>query len=237
LEVNVELVSAYVRADFPEIQESEFDELARSLAERIASISRDFASRVKAKDELDLIYDLDQGSLINIAKVFGALMATYVFISQYPNFRNGVIQIYEDARAAGESIVQEFKNVTGIKERSIRYERTTPRDVNRLLRIIQNVENPSGEIPESVRRDAIIADLARLHRQNPDDPTIQRVIDIIPKDQAPPIPRRLEDILALDERRRRRVAARREAAGRFVAPAGRRLPSVRRLHFHSTFRI
>jgi len=105
LEVNVELVSAYVRADFPDIQESEFDELARSLAESISRIGRDFSARVKAKDEFELIYDLDQGSLVNVARIFGALMATYVFISQYPNFRNGVIQIYEDARAAGESIV------------------------------------------------------------------------------------------------------------------------------------
>ena len=87
--------------------------------------SYDFSIRRDAEGNSELIYYLDEGSLKGSVRIIGsALLATYVALSQYPAFRNGVIQLYQDARALGNAAIQEFKHITGVREQDIIYRRT-----------------------------------------------------------------------------------------------------------------
>jgi hypothetical protein len=212
----MKLLDTYVRVESPEINEQRFRRLATILQERLIPICRNFSETVGISGESEFVYYLEQGSIINRNNIVSALLATYVTLGGYHDFRESVIQLYEDVRSASSAIVNEFKNVVGSKESDIRYKRTESRDVKRLYRLVQNVDLLSSGhrfLPETRPRQAaqIVTDLAGLLRSNPNEPELRGVLDIIPQtDHIPPIPRDPDEVLALD--RRRRLSSHQKAA-------------------------
>ena len=230
----MELANLYVRAESQGVKRAEFEVMAKHLEEIISRLGREFLRRLRVEGESELIYYLEQGSLIGSARIIGAaVLATYVTISQYPAFRNGVIQLYEDARTMGNAAIEEFKRITRAREQEIIYRRTISRDVNRLRRIVENIDFlSSGHVPESEAvacRDAIASDIAGLHRAHPEDHSIERLLDLVPRRRIPPIPERMDGIMEMDERRRWLQAPGEEPAGaRVIAHRPRtRAPSFR----------
>jgi hypothetical protein len=194
----MELANFYVHARFPEVSRSEFEAMATRLEERVVVLGRSFARRHEAR-ESELIYYFDEGSLVGRAKIIGGLaLGVYVAISQYPEFRKGVTELYEDARAFGTAAVQEFRHVTGVREQDILYQRRISRDVNRLHRIVENVDLiASGLVPESDAmryRDAIVSDIAGLQKSHPTDVSIERLLEVVPGRQLPPMPKNIHDL-------------------------------------------
>jgi hypothetical protein len=84
------LVDTYVRAEFREMREPEFREVARVLEQRVSLIGKEFSYRVQAESNLELFYELEQGSLVSAAKILGVLAATYVAIHSIPTFETGL---------------------------------------------------------------------------------------------------------------------------------------------------
>jgi hypothetical protein len=137
-------------------------------------------------------YSLEQGTLIQKAKVVGAIVSgLYLGISEYPAFREGAIKIYHDAEAFSTAVMSEFKKATGSKESDVIYKRTVPKDVTRLRRVVDSInaanERPLARRDVGVIRNQIIQDIAALYRSDPSDLAIPRMLALVPDDKIPDV--------------------------------------------------
>jgi hypothetical protein len=221
----MELADFYIHARFRELSRSEFENMARLSEEYIIGHARAFSERHGPTHESEFIYYFDEGSLKQKAKIIGGLvLATYVTLSHYSDFRKSVIELYDDARAFGDAAVQEFQNATGVIEEDILYRRSVSRDVNQLHRIVKNVDLlTSGHLPETEAmeyREAIASDIVALQLAHPIDYSIQRLLEVVPRRHLPFVPRNIDDLVAI-------VTQRRWEKEELEVPAGKRRPRGR----------
>lgn len=93
-----------------------------------------------------------EGSLILYATVAGTMTMLYNFVKDYPSFREGAIQLYEDARMLAESINTESLFVSKAKHRQvIRVEARTGviGSIRNIIMFFDSVKSKEGIVPVS----------------------------------------------------------------------------------------
>lgn len=230
--IGMEVADAYVRASYLVGTEKEFNNLAQALEARVILVARGYFN-----EGVELNYLLEEGTLLGRVKVIGALIgAIYVAVSQYPDFRQGVLKIHEDAKAFGEAVVQEFKSVTGITNEHILKKRTMSRDVGALYRIVRNLDGLRTSSPERQRtlKQRIIADLARLCRSYPHDHEVLELLALLKAEELPDLPQTPQEIIAADENRRRKRQELKKEQEPITATGTKPRP---RFRYEKTFRL
>jgi hypothetical protein len=202
-----------ISANFRNLEEREFRELALSFEQRISIVSPEIY-RAHAKIE----YSFEEGSLKSRVKaILAGSLILYGAVSEYPSFRDGVIKLHHDAITFGHTIVQEFKSVTGVKDKDIGFKRTMSRDVNRLYRITTNIdalERPTSPFEKNIIREKIITDIAGVCLANPYDEAIWNIINILPRDKIPGLPKTSDEAIAVVRDRKRQVRSSADRAPR-----------------------
>jgi hypothetical protein len=189
-----------ISANFRNLEEREFRELALSFEQRISIVSPEIY-RAHAKIE----YSFEEGSLKSRVKaILAGSLILYGAVSEYPSFRDGVIKLHHDAITFGHTIVQEFKS-------------TMSRDVNRLYRITTNIdalERPTSPFEKNIIREKIITDIAGVCLANPYDEAIWNIINILPRDKIPGLPKTSDEAIAVVRDRKRQVRSSADRAPR-----------------------
>jgi hypothetical protein len=113
-----------------------FEELATSLEREVVEIAKAvFVSGVEVE------YSLDEGSLIERAKVGGKTLAVVIgVVAGYHELRESVIDIYNDAHRFGTVVVDQFQSFTGIPRSEFISRRIVPKDVSTLRKIIKKTD-------------------------------------------------------------------------------------------------
>jgi len=102
--------------------------LARQLEPRVINIAREiFVSDAK------LEYLLEDGTLIQRARLFKAILAIIGAIAGYHELRESAINMYDDANRFSHWVIEEFHKITDTSPSSVIYKRTLPTDVRRLI--------------------------------------------------------------------------------------------------------
>jgi hypothetical protein len=125
--------------------------------------------------------------------------------------------------------------LTGTTPNQEVYRRTTSRDMNRLHRIVHSFDQAANHNLSRTgllqARSEVIHDLAGLARANPDDPEIDTILHLLPRDRIPDLPDTPLDAVAIDEREHEH----RPPLHDEPEPVARHRPR-RRFHKHSVLR-
>jgi hypothetical protein len=235
------LVDFYAHARYRDLKPSEFDDLAVRLEERIVQLGRDFSAGYRSDGQSELVYSLTEGTVKASTRIIAYVMAAYVTVSQYPEFRKGVLQLYHDASVAGTLMMSTFQNVTGVRDREIIYKRTVSPDVSRLKRLCDAIDKLStlyltGSEAASLR-EAIVSNIAHFKEASPNDPSIDKIFDVLRRQHLPGLPPNIDDLLAIDEERRRLAKAPAKGQIRIEEGKERPRPAPPRRSYQRIYRI
>lgn len=225
------VVDTYIHAEHGPVRKDTFDRMAITLEQSALQIARESFGR-----GYELEFLIEEGTLWERVRVFGPklirILEVVIVLDSAPS---AIADLVEKSHRVGESIIEEFRNVTNTAPHQIIYKRTTSRDVNRLARIMRNVDAlSSGNLSraDAARiRDRIIVDLAGLARSNPDDEGVQKLMDQLPTRHLPGFPETPPEAIEwLNDRQKKQGKFKEMAAsdevGR-IEPEVRELPSWR----------
>jgi hypothetical protein len=191
----------YIHAEF--LERFEFPRLASSLEHRIVRLAKEIFV-----EGVEIEFILEDGSLIERTKVIGKRLAIAItVVAGYHEFRESVIYIYDDAQKFGRLVIEEFYQITETSPSNIIYKRWVPSDINRLRRIVENVDRSQGtrRLDRQEQIDKIVADIAALSRSNQDEnESVQHILDLIRREKVPELPKSIEEIAEINEREERR---------------------------------
>jgi hypothetical protein len=109
--------------------------------------------------EVDVV--IEAGSLLVRITVIGLLLGTYDAISKYPDFKEGLAALVEDAEKYGSAVVNEVLKVTGAKKPdSVAKRDMTP---GKLMRVIEKLERVK-ELEKQVRKPVVQEELRQIAR-------------------------------------------------------------------------
>jgi hypothetical protein len=123
-------------------------------------IAYEEASRVYGpKVEIEISFEI--GSLKTRVKVFlGACIAVYGFVATYPDFKEGLNQMVQDAKIFAGSFNEEFVSKTGIKSGDIVSRQRKKETPGRILRALERLEEY-----EQRGRNVLRDELSIIHEQ------------------------------------------------------------------------
>ncbi|MDX0584690.1 hypothetical protein GOD01_17530 [Sinorhizobium medicae] len=136
-------------------------------------IAYEEASRVYGpKVEIEISFEI--GSLKTRVQVFlGACLAVYGFVATYPDFKEGLNQMVQDARDFAGSFNEEFISKAGIESEDIVSRQRKIETPGRILRVLESLEEY-----ERRGRNALRDELPRILEQ-----LARALADLEPQDQ------------------------------------------------------
>lgn len=194
----MQVADCYIHIKYRRLRPGEFE----ILSEQLYGVATSLAQTVRRGH--DLYYTFEEGTLFQrIVMVGGLLLGTAEVLSHYHDLRESVIEMVHDGETFSEYAIKKFHELTNTSSSQDIYKRTSSRDMNRLRRIVSNFDQAaSGNITPtglSHARSEVIHDLAGLARANPDDPEIEKILHLLPRDRIPEIPSSPAEAIAIDE--------------------------------------
>jgi hypothetical protein len=194
----MQIADCYIHVQYRRLRPGEFE----SLSEQLYEVATDLARNVRRARDLDFTFE--EGSLIQRILLAGTLVATSLdAVSHYHDLRESIIDIVHDGQTFSEYAIKKFHELTKTTPSQDIYKRTSSRDMNRLHRIVFNFDQAaSGNLsPTGLlhARSEVIHDLAGLTRANPDDPEIEKFLNLLPRDRIPDLPSSPAEAIAIDE--------------------------------------
>jgi len=182
--------------------------------------------------EVDVV--LEAGSLLIRVTVIGLLLGTYDAISKYPDFKEGVSALVEDARHYGSAIYNEVLKITGErKANSVAKREMTPGKIADVIQRLERLQELEKQAPRQVVQEElhrIVREVRAIERdlQPQERQFVERELQLKglpPPDQLPkPIPDHKETRLAILREREDRIG---RAAGE----------KRKRLRYHNHFAV
>ena len=128
-----------------EISEAQFERLSIEIDAAAARIAREIYGPAV---EVDVV--VEAGSLlVRITVIGGLLLGTYDAISNYPDFKAGVVALVEDAEKYGSAIVDEVLKVTGQKKPDgVSKRGMTPGRISRVIEKLEQVRELERHAPK-----------------------------------------------------------------------------------------
>jgi len=228
------IADVYVRAAHRQMEEAEFDLVSQSLGQQLAALGRDHLPH-----GLSLRYQFEEGSVVGRLKVIGALLGTlYVGIANYPDFRNGIIQLYDDASAFGSAALELFKKETGVTAKDIQYKRISSGDVGKLYNVVRNIDlirsDRTSPSHRTEAKDEISSNLRSLASSMPRE-EFSAILHAIPRHDVPELPGTAEEAITLFDDRKR-IGTVRDGSSNLTQRSKRPAPKIRR-KFRRTFSL
>jgi len=194
----MQVADCYIHVRYRRLEPREFERLSEKLYE----VATNLARTVKRAHDLDFTFE--EGSLIQRILLAGTFLFTSLdAVSHYHDLRESIIEMVHDGETFGDYAIKRFHELTNTTPNQEVYRRTTSRDMNRLHRIVSNFDQAaSGNMSRTGllhARSEVIHDLAGLARANPDDPEIDTILHLLPRDRIPDLPRTPLDAIAIDE--------------------------------------
>jgi hypothetical protein len=193
----MQVADCYIHVNYRSLDGPEFEQLSKRLFDEANRLAR----VVKRAQQVDFTFE--QGTIIQRIVVIGVVLH---IVSQYHDLRESVKEMVRDSETFSTQVIKTFHHVTNTTTANDIYRRTASKDLNRLRRIISNVDQIAyGHVPVSELsplREQIIRDLAGLARANPDDTEIERLFHLLPKDRIPDFPKTPRDAVLMDVPRR-----------------------------------
>jgi hypothetical protein len=195
----MQVADCYIHVRYHQLAPREFNRLS----DRLYHVATNLSGVVKRAHDLDFTFE--EGSLIQRILLAGTLLASSLdAVSHYHDLRESVVEMMHDGEQFSEWAIARFHQETKTTPNQEVYKRTTSRDMNRLRRIVSNFDQAaSGNMSHSGvlhARSEIVHDLAGLARANADDPEIQRILHVLPRDRIPDLPSDPLEAIAIDER-------------------------------------
>jgi hypothetical protein len=194
----MQVADCYIHVKYRRLRLGEFE----SLSEQLYGVATDLARNVRRARDLDFTFE--EGSLIQRILLAGTFLAASLdAVSHYHDLRESIIEIVHDGETFSDYAIKRFHELTNTTPNQDIYKRTSSRDMNRLHRIVSNFDQAaSGNIsPTGLlhARSEVIHDLAGLARANPDDPEIEKLLQLLPRDRIPELPSSPAEAIAIDE--------------------------------------
>jgi hypothetical protein len=168
-----------------EIGSKRFGALSTEIDAVAASVAREIYG---PSVEVDIV--VEAGSLLVRVTVIGLLLGTYDAISKYPDFKEGLVALVEDAEKYGSVMVDEIMKLTGAeKPDSVNKRSMTP---GKLFRVIEKLEHvkglekkaPTAVIQEELR--GIARDVLAIERDlQPEE--VKQIDDVLGSKGLPPL--------------------------------------------------
>lgn len=151
------LAQTSIRFRHYEIGPERFERLSDEIDAVAARIAREIYGPAV---EVDVV--VEAGSLlVRITVIGGLLLGTYDAISKYPDFKEGLVALAEDAEKYGSVVVHEVLKVTGEKKPdSVAKRDMTP---GKLIRVIERLERVK-ELEKHAPKSAVQEELRQIAR-------------------------------------------------------------------------
>jgi hypothetical protein len=135
-----------------EIGPEGFERLSVEIDSVAARVAREFYGPAV---EVDVV--VEAGSLlVRITVIGGLLLGTYDAISKYPDFKEGLVALVEDAEKYGSAVVNEVLKVTGAKKPdSVAKRDMTPGKLMRVIENLERVKELEKQVPKPVVREEL----------------------------------------------------------------------------------
>jgi hypothetical protein len=152
------LAQTSIRFTRYEISEAQFTQLTVEIDAAAARIAREIYGPAV---EVDVV--VEAGSLlVRITVIGGLLLGTYDAISKYPDFKEGVAALVEDAEKYGSAIVDEILKVTGQKKPdSVSKRDMTPGRISRVIEKLEKVRELERRAPKGAVHKEQLRQIAR----------------------------------------------------------------------------
>ena len=195
----MQVADCYIHVRYRRLEPREFERLSNELFE----VATDLARTVRRAHDLDFTFE--EGSLIQRILLAGTFLFTGLdAASHYHDLRESIVEMVHDGETFSDYAIKRFHELTNTTPKQEVYKRTTSRDMNRLHRIVSNFDKAArGNMSRTGllhARSEVIHDVAGLARANPDDPEIETILHLLPRDRIPDLPSTPLDAIAIDER-------------------------------------
>jgi hypothetical protein len=170
----MQVADCYIHVKYRTLRLREFQILSERLLHYATDLMREVIPRGR-----DLDFTFEEGTLFHRLVVMGGLLiGTTDVISKYRDLKESIIEMVHDGEEFSDKAIREFRELTGANSDQDIYKRTSSRDMNRLSRIVSNIDQAADTMqgPELTDlRTHVIHDLAALARANPNDPDVEAV--------------------------------------------------------------
>jgi hypothetical protein len=194
----MQVADCYIHVKYRELRLGEFE----SLSDKLYEVATELAPIVKRAHDLDFTFE--EGSLIQRILLVGTLISSSLdAASHYHDLRESIIEMVHDGETFSEYATKRFHELTNTTPSQDIYKRTSSRDMNRLHRIVSNFDRAAGGNISPTEllhaRSDVIHDLAGLARANPNDPEIETILHLVPRNRFPDLPSSPAEAIAIDD--------------------------------------
>jgi hypothetical protein len=141
----MQVADCYIHVKYRPVRSPDF----RELSDTLLKAAIEHAQTVTRARELD--FTLDEGSLFHRLVLWGHLFAFDIgVLSHYHDLTESISDMVHQGEAFSNSAIDEFHQITHTTQKQVIYKRTSSRDMNRLYRIVDNLDRVSrGNVPRS----------------------------------------------------------------------------------------
>ena len=191
------IAEAYIHFNFRDLNDNEFNAYSEQVSHLVSDIARKYYGK---GSELELEID-DQSFLtkaVLIGKIFGWTVGgamgigggIYGGMAIYPDVRQGIIQACEDAESFGIDVCDAVMKKLNVGPEDKIYKRIKPRELNSLVRIVDNIDKAIGTSGISSDKEKYLLseigkDISRLQKYGVPQIELEQFVSIIPKEAFP----------------------------------------------------